>query len=114
MKASNLTIVFTDIKGFTERTGRQSHEENQRMLRLHDALLMPVFRAFEGRLVKTIGDAFMVVFQSPTKAVLAGVAIQDRLWEHNRQVPKDQQLHVRVAANMGERERSAATFSASR
>lgn len=102
MRTSNLAIVFTDIKGFTERTGRQSHEENQRMLRLHAALLMPVFRAFEGRLVKTIGDAFMVVFGSPTKAVLSGAAIQDRLWDYNRRVPKDQQIHVRVAVNLGE------------
>ena len=102
MRTSNLAIVFTDIKGFSERTGRQSHEENQRMLRLHDALLMPVFRAFDGRLVKTIGDAFLVVFESPTKAVLAGVAIQDRLWEYNRKAPADEQIHLRVAVNVGE------------
>ena len=102
MRTSNLTIVFTDIKGFTERTGRQSHELNQRMLRLHDALLMPVFRAFDGRLVKTIGDAFLVVFEAPTKAVLCGVAIQDRLWEFNRRVEAADQIHVRVAVNVGE------------
>ena len=67
MCTANLAIVFTDIKGFTERTSRQSYDENQRMLRLHEALLLPVFRSFEGRLIKTIGDAFMVVFPSPTK-----------------------------------------------
>jgi hypothetical protein len=33
MKTTNLAIVFTDIQGFTERTGRQTHEENRRMLR---------------------------------------------------------------------------------
>jgi class 3 adenylate cyclase len=102
MKTANLAIVFTDIKGFTERTGKQSHEENQRMLRLHDALLMPVFRAFEGRLVKTIGDAFLVVFPSPTRAVLCGVAIQDRLWDYNRRVAAPEQIRVRVAINLGE------------
>jgi class 3 adenylate cyclase len=102
MQTSNLAIVFTDIKGFTERTGRQSYEENQRMLHLHEALLVPVFRAFEGRLVKTIGDAFMVVFHSPTKAVLSGIAIQDRLWDYNRSVPPTEQIHVRVAVNLGE------------
>ena len=102
MKTSNLAIVFTDIKGFTERTGRQSYEENQRMLRLHDALLVPVFRAFDGRLIKTIGDAFLVVFPSPTRAVLCGIAIQDRLWDYNRRVEEPAQIHVRVAINQGE------------
>ncbi len=102
MKTANLAIVFTDIKGFTERTSRQTYEENQRMLRIHDALLTPVFKAFGGRPIKTIGDAFLVVFESPTQAVLCGVAIQDRLWDYNRRVTAEEQIHVRVAANLGE------------
>ncbi|MBI5543064.1 MAG: adenylate/guanylate cyclase domain-containing protein [Deltaproteobacteria bacterium] len=102
MKTANLAIVFTDIKGFTARTSQQTYEENRRMLRVHDALLMPVFKAFGGRKIKTIGDAFLVVFESPTQAVLCGVAIQDRLWDYNRRVPEADQIHVRVAINMGE------------
>ena len=102
MKTANLAIVFTDIKGFTARTSSQGFEENRRMLRLHDALLMPVFKAFGGRKIKTIGDAFLVVFESPTQACLCGVAIQDRLWDFNRRVGETDQIHVRVAINMGE------------
>ena len=33
MKTANLAIVFTDIKGFTERTSRQTLEQNQTLLR---------------------------------------------------------------------------------
>lgn len=102
MKTSNLAIVFTDIKGFTERTGRQTHDENRRMLRVHENLMLPVFRAFGGRMVKTIGDAFLVVFPSPTRAVLCGTAIQDRLWDYNRRVREEKGIHVRIAVNMGE------------
>jgi len=102
MKTANLAIVFTDIKDFTSRTSQQTLAENERMLRVHDALLTPCFKAFGGRLVKTIGDAFLVVFESPTQAVLCGVAIQDRLWDYNRRVPPKDQIHVRVAVNMGE------------
>jgi class 3 adenylate cyclase len=98
----NLAILFTDIKGFTERTSRQTLEQNQKLLATHDGLLAPLFRAFGGKVVKSIGDAFLVTFESPTNAVLAGVAIQDRLWAHNRSVPADEQLHVRVAINVGE------------
>ncbi|MDP3237345.1 MAG: adenylate/guanylate cyclase domain-containing protein [Myxococcales bacterium] len=102
MKTANLAIVFTDIKGFTERTGGQTLEENQRSLATHNALLAPLFKAFGGRVVKMIGDAFLVTFESPTSAVLAGVAIQDKLWQHNRGVPEGQRLDVRVAINVGE------------
>ncbi len=102
MKTANLAIVFTDIKGFTERTSRQTLEENQRLLRVHHDLLTPVFKAFGGRIIKSIGDAFLVTFESPTQAVLSGMAIQDRLWQHNRSVLDAERLDVRVAINVGE------------
>ncbi|MBX5480440.1 MAG: adenylate/guanylate cyclase domain-containing protein [Myxococcaceae bacterium] len=102
MKTANLAIVFTDIKGFTERTSRQTLEQNQRLLDVHAKLLTPLFAAFGGRIVKSIGDAFMVTFESPTQAVLCGVAIQDRLWLHNRTAPEAERLDVRIAINVGE------------
>lgn len=102
MKTANLAIVFTDIKGFTERTSRQTLEENQRLLQVHHQLLAPLFKAFGGRIVKSIGDAFLVTFESPTQAVLSGIAIQDRLWHHNRTAPENERLNVRVAVNVGE------------
>jgi class 3 adenylate cyclase len=102
LKTANLAIVFTDIQGFTERTSRQTLEENQRLLRVHHDLLTPVFKAFGGRIIKSIGDAFLVTFESPTQAVLSGMAIQDRLWQHNRSVLEAERLDVRVAINVGE------------
>jgi class 3 adenylate cyclase len=102
LKTANLAIVFTDIKGFTERTSRQTLEENQRLLQVHNQLLSPLFKAFGGRIVKSIGDAFLVTFESPTQAVLSGIAIQDRLWQHNRTATENERLDVRVAINVGE------------
>jgi adenylate cyclase len=102
MKTANLAIVFTDIKGFTERTSRQTLEENQRLLDTHARLLTPLFQSLGGRIVKSIGDAFMVTFESPTNAVLCGVAIQDRLWLHRRAAPEAERFEVRVAVNVGE------------
>ncbi len=102
MKTANLAIVFTDIKGFTERTSRQTLEQNQTLLKTHHDLLAPVFRAFHGKIIKEIGDAFLVTFESPTQAVLAGVALQDKLWAHNRTRAGDDRIDVRVAINSGE------------
>jgi adenylate cyclase len=102
LKTANLAIVFTDIKGFTERTSRQTLAENQRLLKAYHDLLAPLFKAFGGRIIKSIGDAFLVTFESPTQAVLGGMAIQDRLWTYNRGVPDAERLDVRVAINVGE------------
>lgn len=102
LKTAALTVMMTDIAGYTERTSRVSREESARWLALHDALLQPVFRAFGGRVVKTLGDAFLVTFASPTDAVLCACAVQDRLWLHNRGASEADRILVRVALSAGE------------
>lgn len=102
VKTAPLTVMFTDIAGYTERTGQQSREEAARWLAIHDALLQPVIKAFGGKLVKTIGDAFLATFTSPTDAVLCGMTIQDRLYLHNQSASSSEQIHVRVALSAGE------------
>jgi serine/threonine-protein kinase len=99
---ATLAVMMTDIAGYTERTSRQSREEAARWLALHDNLLTRVFRAFGGKVIKTIGDAFLVTFQSPTDAVHCGMAIQDRLFLHNKTATAQDAIAVRVALSVGE------------
>jgi class 3 adenylate cyclase len=102
MRTENLTIVFVDIAGFTERTGRQSRAENAAWLQRFEQLVMPLLRTFGGRRVKSIGDAYLCTFPSPTNALLFGMAAQDRLFEHARGVSADEAFRIRVAVNAGE------------
>jgi serine/threonine-protein kinase len=102
VRTENLAVVFTDIVGYTARTGRQSREENARMLAEHDRLLLPLVRAFGGRRVKSIGDALLLTFRSPTDSVLCGMALQDRLAQRNASLPEPERLVIRVAISLGE------------
>lgn len=102
MKTANLAIMFTDIQGYTERTSNSSRETTTELLKAHNKLLMPIIMHFRGRLVKTIGDAFLVVFASPTAAVLCGTTIQDALFKYNYGKNEEEQIHLRVAINVGE------------
>lgn len=102
MPTRNLTILFTDIQGFTARTSSSTRADVANLLEEHERLLSPVFGHFNGTIVKTIGDAFLVTFESPTDAVVCGLAIQDVLRKHNAQVPEGRKLAVRVAINVGE------------
>jgi class 3 adenylate cyclase len=102
MRSENLAVMLTDMQGFTAATARQTREENARMVALHDALLGPVLRVFHGDRVKSIGDAYLVLFSSPTRALLCGMAIQDRLWDYNRRVDPDRRIEVRIAVTLGE------------
>jgi class 3 adenylate cyclase len=102
VRTENLAVMLTDMKGFTAATSRQSRAENERMLAVQDELVLPVVRAFGGRRVKTIGDAYLVLFRSPTAGVLCGMAIQDRLWDYGRRVPPEERIEVRVVLSLGE------------
>lgn len=102
MENKNLTIMFTDIKGFTKRTCQQSRSATIDLIKQHNELLVPIFEERGGRVIKTIGDAFLVVFESPTNAVLTGIQLQERLKEHNDNTADPERLEVRVAISTGE------------
>ena len=102
MKTVNLAIMFTDIVGYTERTAGQSREENEKLINTHDRLLIPTVNAYSGTHVKSIGDALLCVFPSPTNALLAAMAMQDTLYSYNLEVEEEQQIHIRVGVNLGE------------
>jgi len=102
VETKNLTIMFTDIKGFTKETSVKKREDIEIFLDLHEKLVSPIFKEFKGRIVKTIGDAFMVVFHSPTNAVLCGMKIQDELKKYNKDPKNEEKFEIRIAINSGE------------
>ena len=68
--------MFTDIKGFTEETSRRTRYEVGKFIEFQDQIIRPIIENFGGKIIKTIGDSYMVSFESPTNAVLCGIAIQ--------------------------------------
>jgi adenylate cyclase len=102
METRILTIMFTDLKGFTERTSTQSREELGYLLEVQDELVRPILEKYKGTVIKTIGDAFMVTFESPTNAVHCGVEIQQGIVDHNARNEAEHHLHMRMGINSGE------------
>ncbi len=102
IKTENLTILFVDIAGFTATTSRQSRAENAHLLQTFDSTLLPLIKRFKGIVVKSIGDALLITFRSPTDAMLCSMALQDAMHEYNLNAPEDKRIHIRVAANLGE------------
>ena len=102
MQTKHLTIMLTDIKGFTSKTASFSRTQVLELIKKHEELVLPVVNKFKGTLVKTIGDAFLVTFDSPTDAVLCGVEIQNVLKAHNSDRGNDDKIEIRIAINSGE------------
>jgi class 3 adenylate cyclase len=98
----NLTILLTDIKGFTDKSSHKTRAEIQQMLDKHKEIVLPILEGKGGKLIKTIGDAFLMTFESPTDAVLAGVQVQEALRAYNVDKDADLVIEIRVAINQGE------------
>ena len=96
-----LTIVFTDVKGYTAFSSKASLSEVMGMLKQHDEILIPIINKQEGKIIKKIGDAFLIAFEQPNKAVLAAMEIQRKLKEYNNAANDERKLGVRIAINSG-------------
>ncbi len=73
------TILFSDIVHSTKLWATQGDIQGRLMLDRHNWLLFPVIKKFRGRIIKTIGDAILASFKNPDLAVMAAMAMQQRL-----------------------------------
>jgi predicted ATPase/class 3 adenylate cyclase len=73
-----LTFLFTDLENSTP-LWEKFPDEMQRVSARHDALLREAIEMHGGRIVKTTGDGFHAVFESPLDAVAATLSGQQAL-----------------------------------
>ncbi|AQA05149.1 adenylate/guanylate cyclase domain-containing protein [Mycobacterium sp. MS1601] len=72
-----VTIVFTDLVGFSEWSLRAGDGATLRMLRQVSAAVEPPLLDRGGHIVKRMGDGLMAVFRDPLTAVAAVLAARD-------------------------------------
>src|SRR5437763_4895197 len=95
-----VTVLFTDLVGFTGRSERLDPEDVRAILSPYYAQMRNEIERHGGTVEKFIGDAVMAVFGAPAaheddpeRAVRAAVAIRDAVGEG---------LQIRTAVNTGE------------
>jgi class 3 adenylate cyclase len=72
-----LTIVFTDLVGFSEWSLHAGDDVTLRLLRRVAAVVEPPLLDRGGHIVKRMGDGIMAVFRDPVVAVTAVLAARD-------------------------------------
>lgn len=92
-------VVFTDVVGFTKRTG-ENEEEALRLLNADFATMREVAGASDGKVKKSTGDGLLMVFQSAIQAVTCAVEIQRRLGEMAKSNPRA--LKHRIGIHLGD------------
>lgn len=69
-------IAFTDLSGFTEFCAIKGDEAAVELISMHEQMLRAEIGR-RGRVVKNLGDGFMLFFGDPCDAVQAALALQD-------------------------------------
>jgi adenylate cyclase len=92
-KPADVTIVFTDIAGFTQYSIEHGDHAALGLLERYNKTIFPVVRRWGGRVVKRLGDGLMLVFAAPTAAVYAAAEIV-----HNNLEPQQ----IRAGVHCGE------------
>ncbi len=93
--------MFTDIVGYTAIT-QASEPRAMAILDAHNAILRPCFAGFNGREVKSIGDSFLVEFDSALDALRCAVEIQSKLHDHNRAAAEVGRFRLRIGVHLGD------------
>jgi putative ABC transport system ATP-binding protein len=96
-----VTIMFSDIEGFTAMTERLGDQRAHQVLREHSAILREQIGAHGGFEVKAQGDGFMFAFPSARRALLCAVAIQRAIAAHGAG-HADVPIRVRLGLHTGE------------
>ncbi|HEU5143774.1 MAG TPA: adenylate/guanylate cyclase domain-containing protein [Dermatophilaceae bacterium] len=99
LPVGTLTLLFSDIEGSTSMLTGLGPRWGE-ALSAHRAILRRAFASHGGYEVGTEGDGFFVVFTSATEALLAAVAAQRGLAEHDW--PDGRPLRVRIGLHTGE------------
>ena len=97
-----VTILFTDICGYTEYVDARGDINGRALLLKHNRMVLPVIEKHGGRVVEIVGDAVMAAFADPLSAVKVSMTIQRTLNEYNRKTESADRIHVKIGIHLGE------------
>lgn len=73
------TILFVDLAGFTPLAEAMGDSAAAQIMERFSHLVREALTQHSGKIVKQIGDEFMLVFADPTDAVACGIDIADAI-----------------------------------
>jgi TolB-like protein/Tfp pilus assembly protein PilF len=93
--------MFTDMVGYTALSQRNEALALE-LLEEHRRILRSIFPRFNGTEIKTIGDAFLVEFQSALEAAQCALEIQRTLAKRNPDVSSEHRIELRIGIHVGD------------
>jgi adenylate cyclase len=94
-------VMFTDIVGYSSLT-----QKNERLalelLEEQSNMVRSIVAHHKGREIKTIGDSFLIEFQSALEATQCAIDVQRRLESYNEKSIPERRVHLRIGIHLGD------------
>jgi adenylate cyclase len=95
-------ILAADVVGFSRMTGADEDRTLARLRALRSDLIDPTIDVHRGRVVKRMGDGFLVEFRSVVDAVRCAIEIQNSMVERNVGLPPERRIEFRIGVHLGD------------
>ena len=95
-------IVSADVVGYARLTEADEAGTRAALNAHREALIDGKIADHQGRIVKTMGDGFLIEFPSVVEAVLWAVAVQRGMESRNADTPADRRIIFRIGINIGD------------
>jgi len=99
-----MTVLFSDIRGFTSLSERMSPQENFNFINGYLSRMEPIIGLYHGFVDKYIGDAIMALFPTcADDAVIGSINMLKKLHEYNqeRQMEGDAPIRIGIGLHTG-------------
>lgn len=104
-----VTILFSDITGYTEMTERLGDLKARDVLYDYNQIVREQLAACDGYEVKSQGDGFMIAFAGASRALRCSIAIQRAFLDYSMKHP-EAPIRVHIGLHTGEAIREADDF----
>ncbi len=95
-----VTIVFSDMEGFSAMTERLGDQEAHEVIKLHNQVVRKELQRENGKEVELQGDGFLLAFADPDAALRCAVGIQRAFARHNAR-HEGEPIRVRIGLHTG-------------
>lgn len=92
-------VMFTDLSGFSRRVAEFGIIHFLQVIHEAEQVLVPVIDRYDGILLKTDGDSFMIVFRNPMGALKCAIEMQRVLKEYNE--PQEDVEKILLCVGLG-------------
>lgn len=95
-------ILLADVVGYSRLMGLDEERTHVKLADYVKDLIEPKILAHHGRLIRSMGDGFLVEFDSAVDAVSCALEIQGELAHREAVADADRQIRLRIGINTGD------------